>query len=310
MFEKLRKTFTKFVDSVVSTIKEDSIGEGEAEKLADELYIDLVESDVAVEVADAVAQALRERLPKAKVPRFGDREGAVRKAIYEALLSIVSDVPDVDLEGAISEEVERTKPVVLMFLGPNGYGKTTTLAKIAFLFKSRGLSSVLAAADTFRAGAREQLEEHGKRLGLRVVGGRYGSDPASVAYDAVQHARARGAPLVLIDTAGRMHTDRNLMEELAKIQRVVEPRFSIFVFDAQLGNEALEIANYYGKYVKIDGMVATKVDSYPKGGSILTFLYMLRRPIYFMGVGQRYEDLVKFEKEEYLAQLLGLGGRA
>lgn len=305
MFEKLRKTFTKFVETVVSAVKEDVLGEKEVSQLIDDLYLELVESDVAVEVADAVTSALRSKLVGVKVPRFGDRESVVRRAIYDALLSIVGDVPDIDLEAEISAGLKQSRPIVLMFLGPNGYGKTTTLAKMAYLFKSKGLQSVLAAADTFRAGAKEQLEEHGRRLGLRVIGGKYGSDPASVAYDAVQHARARDIPLVLIDTAGRMHTDRNLMDELSKIQRVVEPHFSIFVFDAQLGNEALEIARYYGKYVKIDGMIATKVDSYPKGGSILTFLYALKRPIYYLGVGQQYGDLVKFKKEDYIGQLLG-----
>ncbi|MEL9990801.1 MAG: signal recognition particle-docking protein FtsY [Thermoproteus sp.] len=305
MFDKLRKTFSKFVNSLTSAIKEDTLSEKEVSELIDDLYLDLVESDVAVDVVDAITSALRAKLVGLKVPRFGDRESAVKKAVVDALLSIVSDVPDVDFEAEVVKTLEETRPVVLMFLGPNGYGKTTTLAKIALLFKSKGIQSVLAAADTFRAGAREQLEEHGRRLGLRVIGGKYGSDPASVAYDAIQHARSKGIPLVLIDTAGRMHTDKNLMEELSKIQRVAEPHFSIFVFDAQLGNEALEIARYYSKYVRIDGTIATKVDSYPKGGSILTFLYVLKRPIYFLGIGQRYEDLVKFKKEEYILQLVG-----
>lgn len=305
MFEKLRRTFSKFVETVVSAVKEDALSDKEVSQLVDDLYLELIESDVAVEVADAVSSALRSRLVGVKVPRFGDRESAVRRAVYEALLSIIDDVPNVDLEAEALSILKNNKPVVFLFLGPNGYGKTTTLAKLAYLFKSRGLQSVLAAADTFRAGAKEQLEEHGRRLGLRVISGKYGSDPASVAYDAVQHARARDIPLVLIDTAGRMHTDKNLMDELSKIQRVVEPHFSVFVFDSQLGNEALEIAKYYSKYVRIDGMIATKVDSYPKGGSILTFLFALKKPIYYLGTGQQYNDLIKFKKEDYVAQLIG-----
>lgn len=306
MFERLRKTFSRFVDSLVSAVKEDALGEKEVGQLVEDLYMSLVENDVAVEVADAISESLRVRLVGVKVPRFGDREAAVKRAVYEALLSVIGDIPDVDFEKEAVALLDKTRPVVVMFLGPNGYGKTTTLAKMAYLFRARGLQSVLAAADTFRAGAREQLEEHGKRLGLRVIGGKYGADPASVAYDAIQHAASRGVPLVLIDTAGRMHTDKNLMEELSKIQRVAQPHFSIFVFDSQLGNEALEIARYYSRYVSIDGMIATKVDSYPKGGSILTFLHVFRRPIYYLGVGQRYEDLVKFKKEEYVAQLVGI----
>lgn len=303
MFDRLRRALSKFVETVVEAVKEESLDEKEVTRLVDELYIELVENDVAVEVADSVAEELKRRLVGVKVPRFGERDAAVRRAIQEALLAVVGDVPDVDF---FDETTRCAKPVVVMFLGPNGYGKTTTLAKVAYGLKAMGLQGVLAAADTFRAGAREQLEEHGRRLGVRVIGGPYGSDPAAVAYDAVQHARARGLHYVLIDTAGRMHTDANLMDELKKIQRIAEPHFSVFVFDSQLGNEALEIARYYSKYVRIDGMVATKVDSYPKGGSILTFLYVLRRPIYFLGVGQGYGDLVKFSKHEYVGRLVGI----
>lgn len=304
MFDKLRKTLSKFVESVVSAVKEDQLDGKEVERLVSDLYLDLVDSDVAVEVADAVVEELRRRLVGTKVPRFGDRESVVRKAVHDALLGVLGDVPDVDFYEEARLALERSRPYVVMFLGPNGYGKTTTLAKLAFNLQEMGFRVVAAAADTFRAGAREQLEEHGRRVGFRVVGGPYGSDPAAVAYDAVQHARSRGYHFVLIDTAGRMHTDANLMEELRKIQRVAEPHLSIFVFDAQLGNEALEIARYYSKYVRIDGMIATKVDAYPKGGSILTFMYVLKRPVYFLGVGQTYRDLVKFSKSEYVGRLL------
>jgi len=304
MFERLRRTFSKFVDTVVSAVKEDTLSEKDVENLVSDLYLDLVESDVAVDVADAVIEELKRRLVGVKVPRFGEREAVIKKAVFDSLLGVLNDVPDVDFYEDGKRTLENTRPVTVMFLGPNGYGKTTTLAKLAFQLQERGFRVVAAAADTFRAGAREQLEEHGRRVGFRVIGGPYGSDPAAVAYDAVQHAKSKGYHFVLIDTAGRMHTDANLMEELRKIQRVVEPQYSVFVFDAQLGNEALEIAKYYSKYVKIDGMIATKVDAYPKGGSILTFIYTLKRPVYFLGVGQTYRDLVNFSKSEYVSQLL------
>jgi fused signal recognition particle receptor len=304
MFDKLKKAFAKFVESVISVIKEDALDTKEVERLVNDLYIDLVENDVAVEVAEAVSEELKKRLVGVKVPRFGDRDKIVKKAIFDALLGVLSDVPDVDFYQDAKRVMESTRPVVVLFLGPNGYGKTTTLAKLAFHLQEMGYKVVAAAADTFRAGAREQLEEHGRRVGFRVIGGPYGADPAAVAFDAIQHARARGIHFVLIDTAGRMHTDVNLMQELSKIQRVAEPHYSIFVFDAQLGNEALEIAKYYSKYVKIDGMIAAKVDAYPKGGSILTFLYTLKKPVYFLGVGQTYRDLVPFSKRDYIEQLV------
>lgn len=305
MFDRLKKTFSRFVESVVSVIKEETLEKKEVENIISNLYIDLVENDVAVEVVDMVTDELKKRLVMLKVPRFGDRETVVKKALRDTLIDILNDVPEVDFYAIARETLEKTRPVVVMFLGPNGYGKTTTLAKLAYNLQMAGFRSVAAAADTFRAGAREQLEEHGKRVGFRVVGGPYGADPAAVAFDAVQHAKSKGYHFVLIDTAGRMHTDANLMEELRKIQRVVEPHYSIFVFDAQLGNEALEIAKYYSKYVKIDGMIATKVDAYPKGGSILTFMYVLKKPIYFLGVGQSYTDLVRFSKSDYISQLVG-----
>jgi fused signal recognition particle receptor len=304
MFDRLKKTFSKFVETVVSAVKEDTLNEKEVEGLVSDLYLDLVESDVAVDVADAVVEELKRRLVGVKVPRFGERETVIKKSVFDSLLAVLSDVPDVDFYEEGRKTLEKTRPVTVMFLGPNGYGKTTTLAKLAFQLQEMGFRVVAAAADTFRAGAREQLEEHGRRVGFRVIGGPYGSDPAAVAYDATQHAKSRGHHFVLIDTAGRMHTDANLMDELRKIQRVVEPQYSVFVFDAQLGNEALEIAKYYSKYVKIDGMIATKVDAYPKGGSILTFMYTLKRPVYFLGVGQTYRDLVRFSKSEYISQLL------
>ncbi len=304
MFDRLKRTFSKFVETVVSAVKEETLNEKDVESFVSDLYLDLVESDVAVEVADAVVEELKKRLVGIKVPRFGERGAVIKKAVFDSLLAVLSDVPDVDFYEEGKKALEKTRPVTVMFLGPNGYGKTTTLAKLAFQLQEMGFRVVAAAADTFRAGAREQLEEHGRRVGFRVIGGPYGSDPAAVAYDAVQHAKSKGYHFVLIDTAGRMHTDANLMDELRKIQRVVEPHYSIFVFDAQLGNEALEIAKYYSKYVKIDGMIATKVDAYPKGGSILTFMYTLKRPVYFLGVGQTYRDLVKFSKAEYISQLL------
>ncbi len=148
------------------------------------------------------------------------------------------------------------------------------------------------------------MEGHATKLGVRVIKHNYGSDPAAVAYDAISHAKVKGIDYVMIDTAGRMHTDINLMNELSKIQRVSKPDLSIFIADALLGNEALDIAKYYSKYVRIDGLIVTKVDAYPKGGAILTFLYELKKPIYFLGIGQGYDDLRPFNKMEFFRQLL------
>ncbi|MCG2894787.1 MAG: signal recognition particle-docking protein FtsY, partial [Vulcanisaeta sp.] len=269
-----------------------------------DLFMQLVEADVAVDVADAISASIIEQLKNLRIPRFGDRESVIRNAIVEALERMFSDVPDVDFMSEVTKIHRTKKPVVLLFLGPNGYGKTTTIAKITYQLMKSGYTAVWAAADTYRAGAIEQLEGHANKLNVRVIKHGYGSDPAAVAYDAISHARARGIDFVMIDTAGRMHTDTNLMNELSKVQRVSKPDLSIFVADALLGNEALEIAKYYSRYVRIDGLVVTKVDAYPKGGAILTFLYELKRPIYFLGVGQGYDDLKPFNKGEFFRQLL------
>ncbi len=303
--EEKPSIFQRIAQRVSETIAYTRLSEDKVEKLCENLFTQLIECDVAVEVSEQIVNIVRERLLSLKIPRFGvEKERIVKDAIKDALLKVIEDVPDVDFMSLASKLVEERKPVVVLFLGPNGYGKTTTIAKIGYLLKRHNYSVVFAAADTFRAGAIEQLEEHGKRLGIRVIKHRYGADPAAVVHDAIVHAEAKGIDFVLVDTAGRMHTDVNLMDELRKIYRVAEPDLSIFVADALLGNEALEVAKTYSKYVNIDGLVITKVDAYPKGGSILTFLVVLRKPIFFLGTGQNYEDLMPFRKEWFIGQLL------
>jgi fused signal recognition particle receptor len=304
VFDKLRNAFKSFTNSLTNLITTAELSESKLEELRNDLFMQLVEADVAVDVADAISASIIEQLRNLRIPRFGDRESVIRNAIVEALERMFSDVPDVDFMSEVTKIHRTKKPVVLLFLGPNGYGKTTTIAKITYQLMKSGYTAVWAAADTYRAGAIEQLEGHANKLNVRVIKHGYGSDPAAVAYDAISHARARGIDFVMIDTAGRMHTDTNLMNELSKIQRVSKPDLSIFVADALLGNEALEIAKYYSRYVRIDGLVVTKVDAYPKGGAILTFLYELKRPIYFLGVGQGYDDLKPFNKGEFFRQLL------
>jgi fused signal recognition particle receptor len=304
VFDKLRNAFKSFTNSLTNLITTAELSESKLEELRNDLFMQLVEADVAVDVADAISASIIEQLRNLRIPRFGDRESVIRNAIVEALERMFSDVPDVDFMSEVTKIHRTKKPVVLLFLGPNGYGKTTTIAKITYQLMKSGYTAVWAAADTYRAGAIEQLEGHANKLNVRVIKHGYGSDPAAVAYDAISHARARGIDFVMIDTAGRMHTDTNLMNELSKVQRVSRPDLSIFVADALLGNEALEIAKYYSRYVRIDGLVVTKVDAYPKGGAILTFLYELKRPIYFLGVGQGYDDLKPFNKSEFFRQLL------
>jgi fused signal recognition particle receptor len=191
-----------------------------------------------------------------------------------------------------------------MFVGINGTGKTTTIAKVAQFFSDKRYSVLLACADTYRAGSIEQLEEHAKRLGLRVIKSNYGGDPAAVAFDAVNHAKAHGINVVLIDTAGRMQTNQNLMNELVKIKRVIGPDLTVLTVDSLIGNDAVMQAEEFNNSVGIDATILTKVDADVKGGSALSVTYVTQKPILFIGVGQAYKDLEVFNPEEFVNMVL------
>jgi fused signal recognition particle receptor len=197
------------------------------------------------------------------------------------------------------------KPVKILFVGVNGTGKTTSIAKVARYLQDRGHSVVLAAGDTFRAGAIEQLEVHGSRLGLKVIKHKPGGDPAAVIFDAIEYARAHRRDVVLADTAGRMHTNINLMDQMRKIVRVTEPDLLIFVDEAIAGNDAVERARLFNESVPIAGTILTKTDADAKGGSAISIAYITGKPVLFLGVGQAYADLVKFEPEWLVERLLG-----
>ena len=260
---------------------------------------DLLESDVALPVAEAIISNVKEALI-GKRRKIGENVSKiVLEALKEALLNVFP-------EGFDFEEFVRVreKPVKIVFVGVNGTGKTTTIAKIAYLLKERGFSVVLASADTYRTGAVEQLEKHADALNIKVIKHRYGADPAAVVYDAVKYAEAHKKDVVLADTAGRMHTNVNLMEQLRKICRVTRPDLVIFVDEAIAGNDAVERARIFDEYVGIDASILTKADMDVKGGSAISIAYITSKPILFLGTGQKYEDLVKFDPEEFVERLL------
>ena len=301
MFNRLKSAFSSLMKAIGDAVTQRELTEGDVNKLLEEFEERLIEYDVALDTAEALINELKAKLIGVKVPRFSN-DDYVKALVRDALMSLLSSIPDVDFDEFIKSVKKR--PIVLLFLGPNGYGKTTTIAKLTNMLLKRGMSVVWAAADTYRAGAVEQLEGHAAKLGVRVIKHPYGSDPASVAYDAIEHAKARGISVVMIDTAGRMHTDRNLMEELRKVYRVSSPDASIFIIDALMGNDAVDAARTYSRYVPIDFIIVTKVDAYVKGGVILTLLYELKKPIIFLGTGQGYDDLVKFNKLDFINKLL------
>jgi len=272
------------------------------EKKLDELLWDfqmsLLESDVALEVAEKLSSDLKERLYGRRFRRGVDLGEVVRDSLKESLREIL-------IEGPPLLELMDKKPFVIVFVGVNGTGKTTTIAKVAHLLMSHGKSVVLAASDTFRAGAIEQLSIHAERLGVKLIKHEKGSDPAAVAYDAIEHARARDKDAVLIDTAGRMETNVNLLDEMKKIVKVAKPDLVLFVGDALTGNSAVEQARRFMEAVPLDGIILTKTDADARGGSAISMAYTIKRPVFFLGTGQEYGDLKRFETDWFLEEVLG-----
>lgn len=300
MFEKLRKGLSGLVNKITTT---ELTGEKIHPVLGD-FKLNLVENDVAFSVADYICGEMEKRLDGVQVKRLEDRKGTVEESLRKVLLEILTAKERVDLLQRIEDKRKRNEPYVILFVGINGTGKTTSIAKVARFLMKNGYSVVLACSDTYRAGSIEQLEEHARRLGVRMIRHKYGADPAAVAYDAISHARAQGINVVLIDTAGRIQTDRNLMNELGKIKRVITPDLTVLTVDALTGNDAVVQAEEFHKTVGIDGTILTKVDADVKGGSALSVTYVTGKPIIFIGVGQRYEDLQPFSPEQFTEMIL------
>ena len=300
MFEKLKAGLSGLVNKITTT-------ELKAKQLQPILYdfkLSLVENDVAFPVAEHISEEMEKRLEGVEVKRLEDRKEVVKKNLREVLLEILNTGEKIDLLEMVEEKQNDKEPFVIAFVGINGTGKTTSIAKIARLFMKEGYGVVLACSDTYRAGSIEQLEEHAKRLGVRMIKHSYGADPAAVAFDAIKHAEAHGVDVVLIDTAGRIQTDKNLMNELAKVKRVVNPDLTLLVVDALTGNDAIMQAEEFNKSVGIDGTILTKVDADVKGGSALSVTFVTGKPILFIGVGQAYGDLRPFEPEQFTQMIL------
>lgn len=300
MFEKLRKGLSGLVNKVTTT----ELTSDKLHPVLGDFKLNLIENDVAVSVADYICEEMERRLNGVQVKRLEDRKSVVKENLNKVLLDILTPKEKIDLLQRIDEKRRRNEPYIIMFVGINGTGKTTSIAKVAKFLMKNGYSVVLACSDTYRAGSIEQLEEHARRLGVKMIRHKYGADPAAVAYDAISHAKAQGINVVLIDTAGRIQTDRNLMNELGKIKRVITPDLTILTVDALTGNDAVMQAEEFHKIVGIDGTILTKVDADVKGGSALSVTYVTGKPIIFIGIGQRYEDLQPFSPEQFTEMIL------
>ena len=304
MFDKLKKAFSK----AAKGIAQKELTEKVLDDILLDLQIALLESDVAQEVVDDLSVKLKKELLGLKVEKEQEATGIVQSKLQAALAEIFAQTNRFDL-------IERIKmkknamggPFVVVFLGINGTGKTTTVAKIANLLRKAGFSVVVAAGDTHRAGAIEQLEQHANRLSLKIVKQRYGADPSSVGRDAYDHAKKNHIDIVLLDTAGRMQTSKNLMDEMGKIVRVVKPDVKLFIGDALAGNDTINQAREFFQYTNFDGAILTKIDADAKGGSAISIAHITSRPIVYIGVGQSYDDIIPFDTNKFISSLFESG---
>ena len=285
-----------------SFVREKTISEKHVEDTLWELEMGLLEGDVAMEVASEVVDSVKNDLVGRKIKRSSDISEYTYDALRNAVAEII-DIPGKSMTEMIEEKKAQGEPLVVMFVGINGTGKTTTIGKLANYYLKKGYTPVIAASDTFRAGAIEQVTHHADNVGVKIIKHQKGSDPAAVAFDAVEHAKAQGKELVLIDTAGRMQTNTNLMDEMKKIKRVSNPDLVIFVGDALTGNDATQQAVKFNEAIDIDGVILTKADADSKGGASLSIGYVIKKPIMFLGVGQGYDDIKEYDSEWMLNQL-------
>jgi fused signal recognition particle receptor len=301
VFEKLKEGLSGLVNKIATT-------ELKAEDLRPilwDLKLTLIENDVAVSVADHICEAIEKQLEGVQVRRLEDRRKVVEKALRKVLSDTLTTGEKIDLVEVVEKKRAMKKPCVIVFVGIHGTGKTTTIAKTAKFLMKHGYSVVLACSDTYRAGSIEQLEEHARRLGVRTIKHQYGADAAAVAFDAVRYAEARGINAVLIDTAGRMQTNLNLMREMEKIVRVIKPDLVLFIGDALTGNDAVTQAQEFDKFVHISASILTKVDADAKGGAAISITHVTKKPILFLGTGQGYEDVEPFKPEFLINRILG-----
>ncbi len=269
------------------------ISEDKIEEILDELEIALLESDVAFEVVSEIRKNLKEQLVGRRKKIGESLYNMVENELKATLLQIL-ERNQFDFDDFVSRRLKEKKPLNIIFVGVNGTGKTTTIAKVAKRLMDR-YSVVIAAGDTLRAGAIEQIEEHSKKLGIRLIKHNPGSDPTAVIFDPLNQAESKGNDIVLADTAGRMHTTKNLLDQLEKIKRVTKPDLVIFVDESIAGNDAVERARMFNEIIGIDGTILTKIDADPRGGTAISICYATQKPILFLGTGQGYDDLVKFD---------------
>jgi fused signal recognition particle receptor len=298
LFEKLKKIFSE----TAKNLSQKSISKKEIDSILDELQVSLMENDVAHEIADEMTSKIKIEISNLKLERNENSDEVITTKLYSFLhkLFLSTNNKTEIIQSILEKKKSKAGPYSIIFLGINGTGKTTTIAKFCKLLRDHGISVVLAAADTHRAGAIEQIIHHGNSLSVKVISQRYGADPSAVARDALDHAKKNYVDAVLIDTAGRMQTSKNLMEEVSKIIRVIKPDMKIFVGDSLAGNDTVNQAREFFQYTHFDGSILTKSDADSKGGAAISIAYLTLKPILYLGVGQGYGDLDEFDHNKFL----------
>ena len=291
--EKEKKSFIKKL--IEKKIK---ISEEKFKEYSEDLEFLLLENNVALEVSDKIIENIKEKLIDKEFSKK-EIENEIKKALKETIEEIL--IEPFNLIKKIKEK--KQEPYVILFCGINGSGKTTTIAKLVHKFKENEISCVLSASDTFRAAAIDQLKKHGERLGVKVISQKYGADPTAVSFDAIKYAKKNHIQCVLIDTAGRIHTAKNLMAEIEKINRVCKPDIKIFVGESTTGNDSVEQVKAFDEAINLDGIILAKADTDEKGGTALSVGYVTKKPILFLGTGQEYKDIEKFDKKKFIEKL-------
>jgi fused signal recognition particle receptor len=291
MFEGIKNKFSKLFKS--SPAGTEIIRRDDVESTITNI---LLEADVDYDTAEIITQRLDTKIVKAGRKIEMD---LVKEYLKETISEVLGEIPPAEDILNVTK-----KPYVILFLGINGTGKTTTISKIANYLRKNGKRVVLAASDTFRAGAIEQISILGSNLGVNVIKHTAGSDPSSVAFDAIEHAKARDIDYVLVDSAGRMQTNKNLIDEMRKIKRVAKPDLTVMVLDSMIGQDAYNQAEVFMNEIKFDSVVLTKLDTDARGGAVLTIVHQLKKPVLFLGTGQGFDDLIKFDPEWYIDKII------
>jgi fused signal recognition particle receptor len=298
--EKKPEEKKSFFVEVTKFITEVKITDDQFEKIFSEFEVDLLQNNVAYEVVEEIKKKLKGDLVGKQIKRK-EIDDKIKKDLRGLILRIL-DLRRINLEG----EIKKKKPYVVLFIGVNGVGKTTTLAKVAKWLLKKKYSVVFSASDTFRSASIEQLESHANKLGIKMIKHKYGADPGAVAYDAIEYAKSKNLDVVLIDTAGRSHANVDLMRELEKVKRVSNADLTILTVDSLTGNDAVEQAKLFDEKIGIDGSILTKTDADEKGGALISVAYVTKKPIMFVGLGQKYEDLDEFNANWYVSELFGV----